>query len=50
MKASIEDPSAFLVPGFDKGIMPKTYKDQLSPEEIDTLVKYLLDVGGGESK
>ena len=27
--------------------MPGTYKDQLSPEEIDTLVKYLLDVGGG---
>ena len=29
---------------------PTTYKDQLSPEEIDTLVKYLLDVGGGEGK
>ena len=47
VKASIENPSAFLAPGFDDGVMPKTYKDQLSPEEIDTLVKYLLDVGGG---
>ena len=46
VKASIENPSAFVVSGFDDGIMPKTYKDQLSPEEIDTLVKYLLDVGG----
>jgi len=48
VKAAIESPDSFLVPKFDKGIMPKTYKDQLSPEEIDTLVKYLLDVGGGK--
>ena len=47
MKTSIEDPSAFVVPGFDDGIMPKTYKEQLSPEQIDTLVKYLLGVAGG---
>ena len=42
------EPERLPGPGFDDGIMPKTYKDQLSPEEIDTLVKYLLDVGGGE--
>jgi len=50
VKASIENPDAFLVPKFGKGIMPPTYKDDLSPAEIDTLVKYLLDVGGGEGK
>ncbi len=50
VKAAIEEPDSFLVPKFGKGIMPATYKDQLSPEEIDTLVKYLLDVGGGEKK
>jgi cytochrome c oxidase subunit 2 len=48
VKASIEDPGSFVVPKFDNGIMPKTYKDQLSAAEIDTLVKYLLDVGGGK--
>ena len=33
------------------GIMPDDYKDQLSPEEIDTLVKYLLERGRrGEAK
>lgn len=50
VKTAIEDPGAFTVPGFGKGVMPATYKDQLSTEEIDTLVKYLLDVGGGERK
>ena len=50
VKASIETPDAFVVPPFGKGIMPATYKDQLSPEEIDSLVKYLLAVGGGENK
>ena len=47
VKTSIEDPSAFVVRGFDDGIMPKTFKEQLSPEQIDTLVKYLLGVAGG---
>jgi cytochrome c oxidase subunit II len=50
VKASIESPDSFLVPKFRKGIMPTTYKDDLSPDEIDTLVKYLLDVGGGKGK
>ena len=50
VKASIETPNAFLVPKFNKGVMPGTYKDQLSPDEIDTLVKYLLDVGRGSGK
>jgi cytochrome c oxidase subunit 2 len=50
VKAAIEDPGSFVVPKFDNGIMPTTYKDQLSPAEIDMLVKYLLDVGGGDKK
>jgi len=50
VKAAIENPDSFLVPKFDKGIMPTTYKNDLSPEEIDTLVKYLLDVGGGNGQ
>jgi cytochrome c oxidase subunit II len=48
VKTSIEDPGAFTVPNFGKNVMPRDYKKQLSPEEIDTLVKYLLSVGGGK--
>ena len=36
------NPSAFVVKGFPDGVMPADYADQLSPEEIDALVKYLL--------
>jgi cytochrome c oxidase subunit 2 len=48
VKTSIEDPSAFRVPGFPAR-MP-AFKDQLSSEEIDTLVEYLLSVKGGKRK
>jgi cytochrome c oxidase subunit 2 len=50
VKTSIEKPSAFVVPGFPKGTMPETYKDQLSSKEIDTLVKYLLSMSRGKTK
>jgi len=43
---SIVDPDALVVKGFPAGTMPKNFSDQLTPEEIDTLVQYLL----GESK
>ncbi len=43
IKQSIENPSASVVKGFNDGIMPSDYADQLSPEEIDALVKYLLE-------
>lgn len=48
VKASIEDPGAYVVPGFPKKTMPETYKDRLSSAEIDTLVKYLLGVSEGK--
>ncbi len=48
VKTSITEPDAFLVPDFNAGIMPADYAEQLSPEELDTLVKYLLSVSGEE--
>jgi cytochrome c oxidase subunit II len=48
VKASIEDPNAFVVPGFQKDLMPGDYANQLSPAEIDTLVEYLLTVSKGK--
>jgi len=43
IRTSIEDPSAEITEGF-QDIMPKTYADSLSPEEIDALVQYLETV------
>ena len=48
VRTAIEDPNAFLVPGFQADLMPADYKDQLSPAEIDTLVEYLLTVSKGK--
>ncbi len=42
----IEDPGAFTVPGFPKGVMPATFGQSLTAQQLDTLVKYLLSVGG----
>jgi cytochrome c oxidase subunit 2 len=48
---SIVKPNDFVVPGFQKGLMPEGYADQLSQAEIDTLVQYLLSVSkGGQGK
>jgi len=44
---SIKTPSKFTVPGFPKGVMPSTFGQQLSPQQINALVKYLVSVGKG---
>ena len=41
VKQSIVDPNAYLVPGFQQGVMPTTFGQSLSPQQIDALVKYL---------
>jgi len=46
IKESIQNPSAEVAAGFQDGIMPKTYGDSLSPEELDALVEYLGKVAG----
>jgi cytochrome c oxidase subunit II len=50
VRQSILDPTAFTVPGFPKGVMPGTYKEQLSKAQVDALVGYLLRVSGGKGK
>jgi cytochrome c oxidase subunit 2 len=45
IEESIVDPSAEIVPGFSD-LMPKAYEDQLTPPELDALVKYLDEVTG----
>ncbi len=50
VRAAIEDPESFVVPGYQAGLMPADYKSQLSPAEIDTLVEYLLNVSKGKEE
>ncbi len=42
LRNSIVDPDAFVVEGFQAGIMPSNYGSQLSEEQITDLVAYLL--------
>jgi cytochrome c oxidase subunit 2 len=45
---SIVNPPAFVVKGYSGDTMPRNYDQQLTPEEIDTLVKYLLGLSQTE--
>ena len=49
MRTAIEEPEAFRAARFATKT-PGNYNDELSTEEIDTLVKYLLSVDGGKVK
>lgn len=40
---SIVDPNAFVNPGYIGGIMPQNFSEQMSEEEINSLVAWLLD-------
>ena len=46
---SVVDPEATLSSGFAAGVMPATYGEDISPEELDQLVEFLFDAtnGGG---
>jgi cytochrome c oxidase subunit 2 len=41
VKESIVDPDAYIVPGYQKGVMPTTFGQSLSPPQVDALVTYL---------
>ena len=43
VRESIVDPSADVEQGFPDGVMPADFGDTLSPEDLDALVKYLLE-------
>ncbi len=43
IRTSIEDPNADVTKGYKPNIMPQDFKNKLSKEEIDALVKYLLE-------
>jgi cytochrome c oxidase subunit 2 len=49
VRESIVDPPAFVVEGYAGDTMPANFDDQLTREEIDTLVQYLLGLSQTEA-
>lgn len=43
IRTSIVNPNAEVTKGFDADVMPENFGEQLSKEELDALVKYLLE-------
>ena len=43
---SIVDPGAFVVPGFPDALMPRTYKDLWTEEQINDIIAYLYTLKG----
>ena len=48
IRQSIVDPDAVVVEGYQSGVMPTTFGETLSPEELDALVAYLGSNGGSK--
>jgi len=46
IRKSIVDPNAEIEEGFEPDVMPQNFGDELSKEELDALVKYLLESQG----
>jgi cytochrome c oxidase subunit II len=46
IRTSIVDPNAEIAQSFEPDVMPDDFADQLSEEELDALVKYLLESQG----
>jgi hypothetical protein len=44
LRESIVDPNAYLVDDYTRGLMPRGYADNLTTEEIDSLVQYMLSL------
>lgn len=47
VKEMIVDPNAEIAKGYPPNVMPQTYEQELTPQEIEDLVKYLLENAGG---
>jgi cytochrome c oxidase subunit 2 len=46
----IVDPNAEIVKGYPPNVMPQNYEQELTPKELEDLVKYLIENAGGKSK
>jgi mono/diheme cytochrome c family protein len=50
VKEMIVDPNKEIAKGYPPNVMPPDYEQEISPKELDDLVKYLLENAGGQSK
>jgi mono/diheme cytochrome c family protein len=50
VKEMIVDPNAEIVKGYPPNVMPQNYEQELTPQELEDLVKYLIENAGGKSK
>ena len=41
VKQSIDDPNAYISPGFPKGVMPSNFESSLGPQKVDALVAFI---------
>jgi mono/diheme cytochrome c family protein len=41
IRSAIVDPNAEIAEGYSPGVMPQTYEEQLSPEQLDDLVAFI---------
>lgn len=48
IETSIVDPNQVIAEGFGPDIMPQDYEEQLSPEELEALVRYLAESTGAK--
>ena len=49
VREMIVDPNAVIAQGYPANVMPQDYEQQLTPKELEDLVKYLLENAGGGS-
>lgn len=49
IEESIVDPNAEVAPGQPPDVMPQTFGDDLSPQELEALVQYLAESTSGQS-
>jgi mono/diheme cytochrome c family protein len=47
VREMILDPNKMIAKGYPPNVMPQNYEQELSPKELDDLVKYLLENAGG---
>jgi mono/diheme cytochrome c family protein len=50
IEKSITDPDAKITPGYPPGVMPTTFGQSIDPKDLQTLVEFLQQSGGGQGK
>jgi cytochrome c oxidase subunit 2 len=50
IKTSIIDPNDEIAQGYPPDVMPQNFEDVMSPEQIDSLVAYLVESTSGKSQ